>query len=57
MAWGILMVGLFIVTFPLYLLNRHRLRTRRGTKAFFIATVLVGGFLIASRVANLLWGF
>jgi len=57
MAWGILMVGLFIVTFPLYLLNRHRLRTRRGTKAFFIATVLVGGFLIASMVANLLWGF
>jgi hypothetical protein len=54
MAWGILMVGLFIVTFPVYLVNRQRLRTRRGTNVFFIATVILGALWAAAFVASVL---
>jgi hypothetical protein len=54
MSWGILMAGLFIVTFPVYLVNRPRLRTRQGTNAFFIATVIIGVLWTAAFVASLL---
>jgi hypothetical protein len=43
MAWGIVMVGFFGVSYPAYLLNRGKLRTRRRTDAYFILTIVLGG--------------
>ena len=46
MAWGIAMALLFIVTYPVYLLQRNKLRTIQGTNAFYWATVVVGAIVI-----------
>ena len=53
MSWGVLMLWLFILTFPLYIINRNRLRTRRGTNGFFIATVIIGTLLLIQLVASI----
>lgn len=42
MAWGIAMVGLLIVAFPLYLINRNKLKTKEGNIVFFVLTILFG---------------
>jgi 4-hydroxybenzoate polyprenyltransferase len=47
MAWGIVMPLLFIAAFPLYLINRNRLRTRKNGNAFFVATIVIGAVLFA----------
>jgi hypothetical protein len=46
MAWGIVMALFLIVSYPLYLINRNKLRTIRGTNAFFWATVVLGALII-----------
>lgn len=56
MAWGILMSLFLIVAYPLYVLNRNKLRTRQDTNAFFWATILLGAVPPVSlifRVVNL----
>ena len=52
MAWGILMVGLFVVAFPAYILSRKRLRTIRGGNGFFIATLIMGVVFLVYLVAS-----
>ncbi len=47
MAWGISMAFLFIVAYPVYLLNRKKLRTIQGTDVFYWATVVLGAGLSA----------
>jgi hypothetical protein len=42
MSWGIVMAALFVVAYPAYLLNRGKLRTRRGSDVFFISTIVLG---------------
>jgi len=46
MAWGIAMVLVFIVVYPVYLLNRNKLRTIQAGNCFFIATIVLGAMLI-----------
>ena len=57
MAWGIAMALLFIVTYPVYLLNRGKLRTVHGTNVFYWITVVLGAivicFLVLTAVARL----
>ena len=50
MGWGIVMQGLFIVGYPLYLACRNNLKTREGEKAWFILTIVFGSltFLYAA---------
>ena len=54
MSWGVLMLWLLILTFPLYVINRNRLRTRRRTNGFFIATVIMGTLPVVQLVASIL---
>jgi hypothetical protein len=35
MAWAIAMACLFPITYPVYLLNRNKLRTFQGTNAYY----------------------
>ena len=50
MGWGIVMQGLFIVGYPLYLASRNNLKTREGERAWFILTIVFGSltFLYAA---------
>ena len=50
MGWGIVMQGIFIVGYPLYLASRNSLKTREGEKAWFILTIVFGSltFLYAA---------
>jgi hypothetical protein len=47
MGWGIAMGLLFVVAFPAYVLKRNRLRTVRGSNAYFWALIVVGILVIA----------
>ena len=47
MGWGIAITMLFVVGYPVYLLNRNKLRTRQSGNGYFIATVVLGVILIA----------
>ena len=42
MGWGIVMQGIFIVGYPLYLASRNNLKTREGEKAWYILTIVFG---------------
>jgi hypothetical protein len=53
MAWGIAMALLFIPTYPIYLLNRNKLRTTGGTNDFYWATIGLGALVIVFLVLNL----
>jgi hypothetical protein len=48
MAWGILMSLFFILAYPIYVLNRNKLRTRQGTNAFFWAIIVLGAVVLVS---------
>jgi hypothetical protein len=54
MAWGIVMALLFIVAYPAYVLNRNKLRTIRGTNAYFWALTIVGAVVLVLLVVNLM---
>ena len=54
MAWGIVVGLLFIVGYPLYLLNRNALRTIRGTNGFFVGTIVLGGLAIVVLILRIL---
>jgi hypothetical protein len=54
MAWGIAMALLFIVAYPAYLLNRNKLRTIRGTNAYFYAVIVIGGLVLALLLLRIL---
>lgn len=52
MAWGISMALLFIVAYPVYLINRNKLRTQQGGNAYFIATIFLGAVVVVLIVLN-----
>ena len=56
MGWGIVITMLFIVGYPVYLLNRNKLRTRQAGNGYFIATVVLGVVVIVLTVLNILSG-
>ena len=53
MGWGIAMALLFIVAYPVYVLNRNPLRTIKAGNGFFIATEVIGGIITLLFVANI----
>ena len=42
MAWGIAMQGLLILTLPLYLVNRNKLKTINNSNLFFYLAIAFG---------------
>lgn len=54
MAWGVLMSLFLIVTYPIYVLNRNKLRTTQDTNAFFWALVVLGAVPIVSLLVSVL---
>lgn len=50
MVWGVAMALLFVVGYPVYLINRNKLRTVAGTNVFYWAVILVGGLVLASWI-------
>lgn len=42
MGWGIVMQGLLIVAYPLYLATRNNLKTQEGEKVWYILTIIFG---------------
>ena len=43
MGWGVVMQGIFVVAYPLYLATRNSLKTREGERAWYILTIIFGG--------------
>ena len=56
MGWGIVITMLFVVGYPVYLLNRNKLRTREAGNGYFIATIVLGVVVIALTVLGFLFG-
>jgi hypothetical protein len=56
MAWGIVMAALFVVSYPAYLLNRGKLRTRRRTDVYFILTIVLGGAILLLALISAILG-
>lgn len=50
MGWGIVMEGLILITYPVYLLNRNRLKTKDQNNVFWILTIIFGGLTLALAV-------
>ena len=46
MSWGIGMVLLAIVIFPVYMIMRNKLRTRNVGNGFFVALAVLGGIIM-----------
>jgi hypothetical protein len=42
MGWGIVMQGVFIVAYPLYLASRNKLKTLEGEKVWYALTIIFG---------------
>ena len=36
MGWGVLTIGLWVITYPIYLFNRNKLKTKDGPRAYWI---------------------
>lgn len=54
MSWGIVMVLLFIVAYPTYLINRNKLRTLQVSNGYFVAVVIVGAVNLALTILSIL---
>lgn len=42
-AWGIVVQGLLFIAYPLYLINRNKLKTKDGRSLFCVLTIISGG--------------
>ena len=54
MGWAIAMEGLSIITFPLYLVKRNKLKTKTGNVAFFVLIIVFATLGFAFAVLNLI---
>lgn len=53
-AWGVAMEGLLIITYPLYLLNRKKLKRKEAGQLYYVLTILSGGILILLLIMKIL---
>jgi hypothetical protein len=53
MAWGIAMALLFIVAYPVYLVNRNKLRTLEGEDGLFIAVIVMGAIVVLATLVSI----
>jgi hypothetical protein len=56
MGWSIAMMGILIVTYPFYLANRGKLKTRSGSSVFWVLTNLFGAISLLLMVLPLIAG-
>ncbi len=54
MGWGISMQFLPIVVYPLYLINRNKLKTKEGGNTFYILIIILGGICIILTIIFIL---
>jgi hypothetical protein len=55
MAWGIVMQGLMIVAYPLYLINRNKLKTREGKPVLFGFVIVLGGITLTLAIYQIIF--
>ena len=53
MGWGIAMEYLLILAYPLYLINRNKLKTRKGNIVFFVLTIIIGPLTVIVNTVQL----
>ena len=56
MGWGVATDLLFVVAFPLYLLNRNRLKSRQGSTALWLLLVVMGSVTLLWLLKELIVG-
>jgi hypothetical protein len=54
MGWGIVMQGVFIIAYPLYLASRNSLKTQEGEKAWYILTIIFGSLAVVAFAIKIL---
>jgi hypothetical protein len=47
MAWGIVIMWLFVISYPIYVFTRNRLKTKNGTTGYWVATNVLGVIMLA----------
>jgi len=55
MSWGIAVEWLFIVSFPLYLIFRNKLRTKKGSTVLFVLAAAYGAIPLLLIVLRILF--
>ena len=50
MAWGIVMEGLLVAAYPVYLMNRNKLKTKGTNNTFWILAILFGALSLLVAV-------
>ena len=53
MGWGIVMQGILIVAYPLYLATRNSLKTQEGEKVWYILTIIFGSLTFVVIAFNI----
>ncbi|MFC1514680.1 hypothetical protein ACFL5X_02155, partial [Candidatus Omnitrophota bacterium] len=46
MGWGIVMEGLLLVSYPFYLINRNKLKTKPGNNVLYILVIIFGAIVL-----------
>ena len=53
-AWGVAMEGLLIITYPLYIINRKKLKKKENGQVYYILTIVSGGIVLLLLIFNIL---
>jgi len=51
-GWTFVVSGLFIIGFPMYLINRNKLKTKENDNIFFYAVIILGALLMYSTLQH-----
>lgn len=57
MGWGIVMEGLLIAAYPIYLMNRDRLKTKQGSGAFWVLAIIFGALSLLAAAFQVVTHF
>ena len=57
MSWGIVMMGLIIVAYPVYLVKRNKLKTKNGPVVFWILLNVFTTIFFVLFLLNIAWIF
>ena len=56
-GWSFVVAGLFIIGYPMYLINRNKLKTRENENIFYYAVIILGVILIFTWGSHLVAHF
>lgn len=51
-VWAIAMGWLTLIIYPIYIINRHKLKKLPGKNLYFVSVIAMGGFILAT---GLIW--